>query len=225
MLSAVDKRSWVNAYDWIKNVIESGGFEMGQPLSENYLAKKIGVSRTPIREALRRLEQDDYVKIIPHKGAFVSRVSFEDVKEIYDIRKLLEPFAALSAATRVPDKEIDEIEAEWNNLKKEASISEDKIDLSRVADMDFAFHSTIIKYASNKRIGAIMSAYYAQIRRFQLLSAQYLSNINETVRQHVELLDSLKKRDPKEFSDLIYIHIVQSEGNIMKDYFLKGASF
>jgi len=62
-----DKSSWILAYNWIKNSIESGELEMGAPLPENFLAEKIGVSRTPIREALRFLEQEDFVKIVPTK--------------------------------------------------------------------------------------------------------------------------------------------------------------
>lgn len=214
-----EKPSWTKAYEWIRDEIESREIEMGAPLPENWLAKKIGVSRTPIREALRSLEQDGYVKIIPHKGAFVSEVSFEDLKEIYDIRKLLEPFAALSAANRIPEEEIDEMERGWEALKKTALAGE--VDLTRVSEMDLLLHLTITKYATNKRIGAIITAYHAQIKRFQKLSAQSLSDIHETIGQHLEILEKLRERDAESLSSLLYGHIAKSESNIMKDYFLK----
>ncbi|MPN25875.1 HTH-type transcriptional repressor RspR [bioreactor metagenome] len=192
---------------------------MGTPLPENLLAREIGVSRTPIREALRSLEQDGYVKIIPQKGAFVSEISLEDLKEIYDIRKLLEPFAALSAVNRIPEEEIDEMEKGWKALKKAALAGE--VDLTRVSEMDLLLHLTITKYATNKRIGAIITTYHAQIKRFQKLSAQSLSNIHETIGQHLEILEKLRERDARELSSLLYEHIAKSESNIMKDYFLK----
>jgi len=138
---------WSKAYSWIRNAIESGHIEMGSPLPENQLAREIGVSRTPIREALRRLEQDGYVTIIPQKGAFVSRISHEDLKEIYDIRKLLEPFAALSAVNRIPQEVIDDMARNWTTLKKAASAG--KVDLSRVSEMDYLTHMTITKYGTN----------------------------------------------------------------------------
>jgi len=215
-----DKASWIRVYEWIRNGIEDGLLAVGDPLPENMLAKETGVSRTPVREALRRLEQDGYVKIIPRKGAFVSDISLEDLKEIYDIRKLLEPFAALSAVNRIPDSVIDEMEKDWKALKKVADIGGD-IDLSKVSDMDLAFHMTITKYSTNKRIESIMSTYHTQIRRFQRLAAKSLSNIQDTIGQHLEILAVLRKRDGKLLSDLLYEHITKSEGNIMKDYFVK----
>ena len=114
-----EKASWTKAYEWIREAIESGELGMGTPLPENLLAKEIGVSRTPIREALKSgtgwVCQDN-----PAERAFVSEISLEDLKEIYDIRKLLEPFAALSAVNRIPDSEIDEMERGWKGLKKAA---------------------------------------------------------------------------------------------------------
>ena len=192
---------------------------MGSPLPENQLAKETGVSRTPIREALRSLEQDGYVKIIPRKGAFVSEISIEDLKEIYDIRKLLEPFAALSAVSRVPDSEIDEMERGWKCLKRAATAGD--VDLSKVSEMDLMLHITITKYATNKRIGAIITTYHAQIQRFQKLSAQSLADIHDTIGQHLEILEKLRERDAKGLSSILYEHIAKSENNIMKDYFLK----
>ena len=214
-----EKASWTKVYEWIRDAIESGELEMGTPLPENLLAREIGVSRTPIREALRSLEQDGYVKIIPQKGAFVSEISLEDLKEIYDIRKLLEPFAALSAVNRIPEEEIDEMEKGWKALKKAALAGE--VDLTRVSEMDLLLHLTITKYATNKRIGAIITTYHAQIKRFQKLSAQSLSNIHETIGQHLEILEKLRERDARGLSSLLYEHIAKSESNIMKDYFLK----
>lgn len=214
-----EKASWTKAYEWIRDAIESREIEVGAPLPENQLAREIGISRTPIREALRSLEQDGYVKIIPQKGAFVSEISLEDIKEIYDIRKLLEPFAALSAVNRIPEEEIDEMERGWKALKK-AAVAGD-VDLARVSEMDLLLHMTITKYAANKRIGAIISTYHAQIKRFQKLSAQSLSDIHETIGQHLEILEKLRERDARGLSSLLYEHIAKSESNIMKDYFLK----
>ncbi len=213
------RASWAKAYAWIREAIESGQIVMGSPLPENQLAKEIGVSRTPIREALRCLEQDGYVTIIPQKGAFVSRISLEDLKEIYDIRKLLEPFAALTAVNRIPEEKIDEMEKDWKALKKAASSGE--VDLSKVSEMDYRTHMTITDYGTNKRIGAIIANYHAQIQLFQRLSAQSLANIFETIDQHLEILETLRERDAKGLSNLLYEHIGKSENNIMKDYFLR----
>lgn len=215
-----DKSSWLRAYNWIKYAIESGELEMGEPLPENYLAEKIGVSRTPVREALRFLEQEDFVTIVPTKGAFVSEISLEDVKEIYDIRKLLEPFASLSAVNRVPEEEIDVMEKGWIEIQKMVDEG-NLIDWNQISDMDYCLHFTIIKYSINKRISTILSSYHSQIKRFQLLSAESLADVKNTIKQHVDLLECLRERDSKKFSTQLHEHIVKSEENILKDYFIK----
>lgn len=215
-----DKSSWVRAYSSIKDAIESGELEMGTPLSENYLAERIGVSRTPIREALRFLEQDGFVTIVPTKGAFVSEISLEDIKEIYDIRKLLEPFASLSAVSRVPEEEINTMEKGWNEIKK--MVDDDTcIEWSQISDMDYHLHFTIIRHSVNKRVSAILSSYHSQIKRFQILSAQSLADVKSTINQHVDLLECLKERNSKKFAERLYEHIVKSEENILKDYFIE----
>lgn len=214
------KSSWIRAYNWIKDAIESGELEIGTPLSENYLAEKIGVSRTPIREALRFLEQDGFVTIVPTKGAFVSEISLEDVKEIYDIRKLLEPFASLSAVSRVPEEEIDSMENGWNEIKKKVEEGI-HIQWSQISEMDYCLHFAIIKYSVNRRVSAILSSYHSQIKRFQLLSAESLADLKNTIDQHVDLLECLRERDSKKFAERLYEHIVKSEENILKDYFIK----
>ncbi len=214
---------WLKAYDWIKDRIDSGQLKMGEPLPETFLAKEIDVSRTPIREALRVLEQDDYVKIIPQKGAFVSEISLEDVREIYDIRKLLEPFAALSAANRIPDAKIAEMDIEWGGISKQTSEGH-PIDIARLSDMDLDLHFTISKYATNKRISAILDNYHVQIKRFQRLSMQSLADIQNSVDQHIIIIECLKERNPKKLHKCLYDHVVNSEGFILKDYFLTETS-
>ena len=215
-----EKASWIKVYDWRREGIDSCALKMGEPLPETFLANEIGVSRTPVREALRVLEQDGYIKIVPLKGAFVSEISLEDVREIYDIRKLLEPFAALSAANRIPDGEIKEMSAEWEQLGKRVKNGE-HIDFSSVADSDIRLHFTIAKYATNRRIGAILMSYHVQIKRFQRLSAQSLADIQNSINQHIIIIDCLKRRDPKALHNCLYEHVVNSEGYIMKDYFLR----
>lgn len=218
MNAAKDNRLWVTAYKWIKDAIESGGLKPGEPLGENRLSREIEISRTPIREALRVLAQEGYVRIVPAKGAFVSEISLEDVKEIYDIRKLLEPFAALSAVTRVPDEEIRALEADWKGLLDRVAGGE-AVPWPDVAAVDQRFHFTLVQYSTNKRIQQILSSYHSQIERFQSLSAKSLANVEATVRQHMELIACLKERDGKALSGKLYEHIARSEENVLKDYY------
>jgi len=152
--------------------------------------------------------------------SFVSEISLDDVKEIYDIRKLLEPFAALSAVNRVPDEEIAIIENGWIEIQKmvEKNIP---VEWTKISEMDHRLHFTIIRFSTNRRVGDILSSYHAQIERFQLLSAQSLADVKNSIKQHVDLLECLKERNVKKFSEQLYEHIVKSEEYILRDYFLK----
>jgi DNA-binding GntR family transcriptional regulator len=212
-----DSRLWVRAYDWVKSGIFSGGLEDGAPLSENMLAQEIKISRTPIREALRKLAQDGYITLVPGKGAFVSSVSVDDVREVYEIRKLLEPYAARTAVYRIPASYIEEVERKWRETE---SILTDghEINWSSVATLDVSFHSSLTRYTANGRLRDTMLPYNAQIERFQLLSAKSLSNLMETTKQHLNLIECIKKKDGDELANQLLQHIISSEENVMKLY-------
>ena len=223
MRSNKDRASWMKAYRWIAEKIDSGELKMGETLPETFLAEEIGVSRTPVREALRMLEQDGYVKIVPSKGAFVSEISMEDVHEICEIRKLLEPFAALTAAKRIPGGEIAEMSEEWELFAKAAK-KKGALDSSSIADSDLKLHFTVAKYATNKRIGEILMNYHVQIKRFKHLSVQSLADIQNSIKQHLAIIECMKRRNPEELRSCLYEHIVNSEGYIIRDYFLHHGS-
>lgn len=216
MANTVNKL-WVQAYEWIKDGITSGRLKPEEPLSENRLSKEIQISRTPIREALMVLEQEGYVKLLPSKGAFVTKISLEDVKEIYDIRKLLEPFVALSAVFRIPDSEIQKLEDLWNSIKKRLDSGE-VIKWTELAKADKDFHFTLIRYSSNKRVKQMLTSCHAQIERFQSLSAESFADIENTIQQHVILVTLLKQKDADKLSQTLYEHILRGESKLLSEY-------
>jgi DNA-binding GntR family transcriptional regulator len=216
-----DKRLWVKAYDWVKKSVFNGDLEEGAPLSENMLAQEVEISRTPIREALRKLAQDGFIVLVPGKGAFVSSVTVDDVREIYEIRKLLEPYAARTAVYRIPGSYLDEIEEKWKDVITNLTEGRD-INLSDVAALDMSFHSALIRYTANGRLRDAMLPYNAQIERFQLLSAKSLSNLLETTKQHLNLIKCIRKRDGDELACQLLEHIISSESNVMKLYLPGG---
>lgn len=208
---------WVQAYEKIKDGIISGRLKPEEPLSENRLSKEIQISRTPIREALMVLEQEGYVKLLPSKGAFVTKITLEDMKEIYDIRKLLEPFVALSSIYRVPDSEIQKLENQWNNIKKRLDSGE-IIKWAELARADKDFHFTLIRYSSNKRVKRMLLSCHAQIERFQTISAESFADIENTIQQHMVLITLLKHKDADRLSQVLYEHIVRGENKLLSEY-------
>lgn len=205
------------AYEWIKEAILDDRLKEGEPLSENRLAAEIQVSRTPIREALRNLEQDGFVRLVPGKGAFVAGISIEDLKEVYDIRILLEPLAARTAIDRIPSEEIEEAEARWKELQNRILRGE-LVTPEEINKEDRHLHEMITDYSSNNRLKQILLTLHAQIERFQLLSAESLGNPADSVAEHLEIIECLKHRDKEEIQALLAKHIQLSEDYILKKY-------
>jgi DNA-binding GntR family transcriptional regulator len=212
-----DNRLPQRAYEWIKDAILDGRLREGEPLSENRLAQEIDISRTPVREALRALEQDGFIRTVPGKGAFVTGISMEDMKEIYDIRILLEPLAARTAADRIPAEKLRDAEERWLDLRERHRRGEE-IAWKEVSTQDHSLHDMIIEYSSNNRLRQILLMLHAQIERFQLLSARSLADVAESIAQHLEILDCLKLRDREAIQALLTEHIRSSEENILNKY-------
>jgi DNA-binding GntR family transcriptional regulator len=219
MLTASDttrarKRSRLNrsseAYERIKELILVGELTASDVLSEGELADRLGMSRTPIREALRRLSQDHLVEIVPDRGAWVRDVSLNDLREIFDLRKVLEPLAAEQAVSRVPEEDIVAIEREWRALEEAVQLGE-QVDYEVVSRLDNRFHNLIIAYCRNKRLRDFLELLNQEILRYQLLTAQTLANVEETVSQHLYLVTLFKARDIEALSRGLKLHIERSE--------------
>jgi DNA-binding GntR family transcriptional regulator len=154
MSNAVDR-----AYEAIRDDILSGRLAPGERLREEDLTRQIGVSRTPIREALRRLENDGYTIVEPNKGASVPVYSKRDVDEIYGLRALLEGHAARRAATRITPEQISELERINGEMKLEARLASTNKDLDahmRRSALNQAFHDIILTASDNHRLFGIV---------------------------------------------------------------------
>jgi DNA-binding GntR family transcriptional regulator len=214
-ISVKDNRLWLKVYEWIKSGIFNGVLADGVPLSENMLAQETGISRTPIREALRVLAQDGFVTLVPGRGAFVAEITLESIREIYEVRRLLEPIAARTAVMRIPDDYLDRVASKWFEIRYMID-ERHPVKWEDIAELDKEFHLMITTNAANRRIRDILVPYAAQVERFQLMSAKALSNVEETARQHLQLIDCIRKRDGDELAGLMAEHIVSSEENVMK---------
>lgn len=192
----------------------------GHPLSEIPLGEKYGTSRTPVREALRMLSKEGLVRIVPGRGAFVTHISIEDIKEIYEIRKALETIAFQSAARRIPDEVLDEFAVFWKDLRFKVE-SGTGFDKKIVAEGDRELHMRIIQYGSNKRIRDILLSLQSQIGRVQILALFSLRDTLNTIAQHEEILESMRRRDEEEIRKVLENHIALSEGYILSN-FLNG---
>jgi DNA-binding GntR family transcriptional regulator len=198
------------AYQTLRKAIVYGELAGGAFLNEGDLAAQLKMSRTPIREALSRLSKDRLVDLVPGRGAFVRDVSLADLRDIYELRKVLECFAAEEAVTAISDEDIAEIELAWLKIRDLVQQGEE-VGYEAVSRLDSRFHSLLIDNCANTRLQDFMHLLNQEILRYQLVTARTLGDVGDTVEQHLRLIRLLKSRETVAFVDELRRHIIESE--------------
>ncbi len=186
----------------------------GERLMEKQLGEEMGVSRTPIREAIRRLELEGFVTIVPRKGAFVSEISLKDIKEVYEIRAALESLAAGLAAEKVTPQEIQEMQ---RCLQKEAELLEND-DVVSTVEVDLDLHYIIFKAANNERLLATLNNLREQLSRPRMIVTSLPGRKVASHWDHVKIVEAISSGNIELSEQLIWDHIEYS-ANTMIDYY------
>lgn len=181
------------AYSEIRSLILSGDVQPGAPLREEQLAELCGVSRTPVRDALRRLEAELYVVRSESQRSFVAEWSLEDVDEMFVLRAMLEAHASRRAAKRMDGARIALLE-QFNDEMEEAVIRREP-DVVAFLDRNRDFHATIIDTASSPRLKATLATLVEQpiVRRTAMHYSR--EQLEQSVNEHRELLRAFAARD------------------------------
>jgi DNA-binding GntR family transcriptional regulator len=182
---------WV--YEELKSAIVDLRLAPGDPLREATLADQLGVSKTPIREALTRLEQEGLVETTSFKGAVVTGYSRQDLLEIYELRELLENAAARTAAESMADADrdrLDRICRESRKLKKNH-------DAAGLAALISAFDDVLFEQVRNSRIRALIENLRAHLTRIGHLTAEIPGRIDASVDEHEKIVQAIAARDPE----------------------------
>jgi DNA-binding GntR family transcriptional regulator len=174
---------------------------------EIQLAEELGVSRTPVREALRNLELEGFIVMVPRKGAYVADLSIKDIVDVFEIRAALEGLAAGLAAERITGEELEEME----RLLVEKGESIKQNDFSRLVAVDTKFHETIYKASRNDRLSTIISNLREQIQRFRSTSLSYPGRMKESLEEHRGILEAIEARDSQTARQLAQEHIENAE--------------
>lgn len=201
------------AYEQIKEAIVTAKFKPGDSLSENMLASVLGMSRTPVREALRELAREDLVEILPGRGVFVKDISLKELKDVYEIRAVLECLAARTAIVNIGDDEIAAMKEAWQSILEQNRREE--IAWDKISNLDNLFHRMIVDKSDNASLREIMGPVNQKILRYQLLAAQSLGDVEDTVRQHLGIIDLLEARDAEKLLPALVLHIEEAVRNII----------
>lgn len=200
-------------YQTLKKEIVKGFLKPGAKLSENKIAKEMYISRTPVREAMRKLVAEGLITTNPNKTMSVSKVSLVDMKEVLLVRGALEGLAASIAAKRISSQEIDKLE----KIVKQMSLCVTKKNLSSYCDVDDKFHDLILNVCGNKWIIKIRENLSNFIYRYRVMSLNIPERLKCSLEEHQAIMESLKKRNSEEVNKLSQIHMENTIINILKN--------
>jgi len=197
-------------YHRLKNAILDGVYKPGESLIEMKLAKELGVSRTPIREAIRQLELEGLVSSIPNKGVIVEGVTPQDVEDIYQIRKKIEGLAARWAAEKITDEQLRE-------LKEILDLMEfytEKGNVEKLSELDTRFHDIIFKASNSRPLEFVLSNFHHFIQRARLVSVKASGRAIHTLEEHRRIYEAMAAHDPDAAEDAVVDHVGNARMNL-----------
>ena len=175
--------------DGLRQGILSGALRSGQPLRQEQIAEYFGVSKIPVREALRQLAGEGLVTFSPHRGAVVSKISYEEAREITEIRVSLESLALRLAVPIITDEDLGQVEEVFRLADSEENIS-------RYANLCWKFHEILCSFAGRPRLQNMIEALHATYDLYvRVTSREVMSNKARSQRQHREILDACRSKD------------------------------
>ncbi len=196
----------------IRDAIIQGEFEPGQRLYEKELCERTGVSRTSIREALRQLESEGIVTVIPNKGTCVAKLSYDEVKEIYEVRRVLESFAVKLFAERATETQIKKLETVVNRLEKAFQAGRHE-DLVKIKDQ---FYKVLLEGSKNQLIASFLNSINARTAFLRNMSLSSAGRPPKSLQEIKEILKHLQNRDSQAAWQASFDHVGRAQDAALK---------
>jgi DNA-binding GntR family transcriptional regulator len=202
-----ERRTMTDAvYEQLKTAIVELRIPPGAPLREAEIAQGLSVSKTPVREALGRLEQDGLVTLFSFRSALVTEYTARDLQEIYELREIIEVAAARAAAESMSDKglaDLGRIASECARLTAEGG----RGDAPELVQLISEFDTVLFEEVGNRRIRAILDNLAAHLARIGRLTTEIPGRIDASVREHAQIYEAIERRDPENASRFMREHI------------------
>jgi DNA-binding GntR family transcriptional regulator len=191
------------AFEKIKEAIIKGHFKPGEKLVEQTLAQEMGVSRTPVREAIRRLEAEGFVVSIPRKGVVVSRADKEEIVQLYSIRAELEGLAARWAIENADEDDIQKLDEAILRMEETAASG----DLDGVVQSNALFHDAIAQASKSRILCTLLKTLQDNIQRFRFQSLLLPGRPKAVLAEHKEIVAAIKEKKTEEADRLLKEHL------------------
>ncbi|AVX19262.1 MAG: GntR family transcriptional regulator [Bacillota bacterium] len=198
-------------FESLREAIINGTLKPGERLMEIQLAEEMGVSRTPVREAIRKLELEGFVVMVPRKGAYVAGISLKDIADVFEVRAALESLAAGLAAERITEEELEALE---RSLVKVAESTEAD-DLTSLISADTDFHDILYRASRNERLVQIVSNLREQIQRFRMTSLSHPGRMRVALEEHRKIVEAISERNVELAQQLAREHIENAENTML----------
>jgi DNA-binding GntR family transcriptional regulator len=193
-------------YDEIRRRILRGILPPASLLNQDALAPELGVSVTPVREAMRRLEAEGLVKVHAHRSVIVSPLNLSELSEIYDVRLQLDPHAAAVATAKASEDSLERIER-----MARTEVSRDPLEQ---ATINRAFHRAIYAESGNVLLIEILDRLWERTDRYRIMLVSSEVDVKAVVREHLEIVAAMRSRRSREVAKLIRAHVVKARTSI-----------
>ena len=190
-------------FNTLREAILRGDLVAGERLMELQLAAKLGVSRTPIREAIRMLEQEGLAITIPRKGAIVAGMTEKDMQDVLEIREALEELSVQVACDKITDEEIAKLQKNMKNFEHSLKSG----DLKKMAQADVEFHDVIYQATDNPKLISMLNNLREQMYRYRVEYLKNPQNHEQLLKEHEAIYKGIVEKDKKAVTEMIRKHI------------------
>lgn len=199
-------------FNTLRKAILTGELKPGERLMEIHLANKLGVSRTPIREAIRKLELEGLVIMIPRRGAEVAQITEKSLKDVLEVRRALDALCAELACDRISGEETEKLKQACDEFERAVATE----DATTIAAADVAFHDIIVRATGNERLVQMINNLSEQMYRYRFEYIKDESRHDNLVCEHRIIYDSIILRDKAKAAEAAKHHIDNQEQSIIK---------
>lgn len=199
-------------FNTLRKAILTGELKPGERLMEIHLANRLGVSRTPIREAIRKLELEGLVTMIPRRGAEVAQITEKSLKDVLEVRRALDALCAELACDRINDEEKEKLRQACDTFARATGTG----DATTIAAADVAFHDIIVEATGNRRLVQLINNLSEQMYRYRFEYIKDESGHDNLVNEHRMIYESIIRQDKGKAAEAAKLHIDNQEKSVIR---------
>ncbi len=204
-----------DVFDYLKKSIIDQSIEPGSRLVESRIAEMLGISRTPLREALHKLEREDWIEKIPSGGFQVVTLTRDDIEQTFGIRSVLEAYAARLAAENHNAKDLLPLEKKMKEFQKCLEKEHDYVKLHKI---NTQFHDHLYALSKSQKLIKMINQLRAHISRFRQIILKHEAYARKSNHDHIKMVEAIKKKDGAAVEQLVRAHIIKGKNAVLNEF-------